>query len=162
MGLIKQGVRLIYGSIAHPQTQGKVERFHRTMKQEMKHRGVPQTVEGMATALSHFRQIYNEIRPHEALAQRPPADAYVPATQSRPLPRFIKPLNYASADHTRRVTCQGSFKWFGRPLFLSEALEAQTVGLYRQDQEDVYEVRFGDLKLGLLFDTPAKPVFVRV
>ena len=61
VGLIKQGIKLVNGSIGHPQTQGKVERFHRTMKQELKHRGVPQSFDGMAEALRHFRQVYNEV-----------------------------------------------------------------------------------------------------
>ena len=53
--LIKQGIKLIYGSVGHPQTQGKVERFHQTMKRSLKHRGVPQNFAGMRQALREFR-----------------------------------------------------------------------------------------------------------
>jgi len=41
VGLIEQGIRLLYGRVCHPQTQGKVERFHRTLGAELRHRGVP-------------------------------------------------------------------------------------------------------------------------
>ena len=45
--LIKQGIDLIYGRVRHPQTQGKVERFHRTLKDSVAHQGQPQPVGGV-------------------------------------------------------------------------------------------------------------------
>jgi transposase InsO family protein len=120
VGLIKQGINLIYGSIGHPQTQGKVERFHRTMKHAMKHRGVPQSVEGIADALRHFRQVYNEIRPHEAL------DMDVPSARYRPSPRPFNPYppewEYPEGSDIRRVNPPGSLHYRGRRYHVSKAL----------------------------------------
>jgi hypothetical protein len=125
VALIKQGIRLIYGSIGHPQTQGKVERFHRTMKQEMKHRGVPQSVEGMAKALRHFRQVYNEIRPHEAL------DMEVPAARYTPSPRPFNPnppeWEYPEGADIRRVTGAGNLLYEGRQYYACKALADEQV-----------------------------------
>jgi len=42
--LLKQGIKLKYSGVHHPQTQGKVERFHRTLKARTKHRGEPTTM----------------------------------------------------------------------------------------------------------------------
>ncbi len=125
VGLIKQGIRLIYGSIAHPQTQGKVERFHRTMKQEIKHRGVPQTVEGMAEALSYFRQVYNEIRPHEALEMDVPSGRYTSS------PRAFNPnppeWEYPEGSDVRRVTDAGNLAYNGRQYYACKALAGERV-----------------------------------
>lgn len=58
--LIEQGIRLLYGRVRHPQTQGKVERFHRTLGVELRHRGVPRSWAEWPAALAAVREIYNE------------------------------------------------------------------------------------------------------
>ena len=66
--LIKQGIRLLYGRPRHPQTQGKVERFHGAIEAAVRHRGGPGAgAKDWAEWLAHFRREYNEVRPHEAL-----------------------------------------------------------------------------------------------
>ncbi len=125
VALIKQGIRLIYGSIAHPQTQGKVERFHRTMKQEMKHQGVPQSVEGIAKALRHFRQIYNEVRPHEALDMDVPAARYVPSP--RPYDPNPPEWEYPEGADVRKVSDAGNLAYNGRQYYACKALAGELV-----------------------------------
>jgi transposase InsO family protein len=125
VSLIRQGVRLIFGSIAHPQTQGKVERFHRTMKQEMKHRGVPQSVKGIGKALNDFRQVYNEIRPHEAL------DMDVPSARYTPSPKAYDPnppeWEYPEGADVRWVSDAGNLVYNGRQYFACRALAKERV-----------------------------------
>jgi len=125
VSLIKQGIKLINGSIAHPQTQGKVERFHRTMKQEMKHRGVPQSLEGISEALSHFRQVYNKIRPHEAIDMAVPADRYRPS--SRPFNPNPPEWEYPEGSDIRRVDHRGELHIGGRSYYVSKALVEEPV-----------------------------------
>jgi len=125
VSLIKQGVRLIFGSIAHPQTQGKVERFHRTMKQEMKHRGVPQSVQGIGEALSRFRQVYNEIRPHEALGMDVPSARYTPSQRAYdPNP---PQWEYPAGAEVKRVTDAGNLVYKGRQYYACKALAREPV-----------------------------------
>src|SRR5215510_4027006 len=52
--MIKQGITLRFSGIRHPQTHGKVERFHRTLKDRTKHRGLPQTLEEWQRWASEF------------------------------------------------------------------------------------------------------------
>jgi transposase InsO family protein len=74
--LIKQGITIRYSGVHHPQTQGKVERFHRTLKERTEHRGAPATMSEWRRWAQEMRQEYNEQRPHEALGMRTPAEVY--------------------------------------------------------------------------------------
>src|SRR6266851_6081992 len=65
--LIEQGIRLVYGRVSHPQTQGKVERLHRTLGEAMRHRGVPRYFSAWPGAVAEFQSTYNNRRPHEAI-----------------------------------------------------------------------------------------------
>ena len=62
--LIEQGIQLLYGRVRHPQTQGKVERFHRTLGEALRHRGVPKQfgAVGRGTGGDFGRVITNDDR----------------------------------------------------------------------------------------------------
>jgi hypothetical protein len=70
------GVRQKNGSPGHPQTQGKVERFHQTLQRWLRSRPPARTTGELQGQLDEFRHYYNERRPHRALARRTPGDAY--------------------------------------------------------------------------------------
>lgn len=72
--LLKQGVVLRYSGVGHPQTQGKVERFHQTLKARTRHRGAPTTMREWEQWAAEFRQEYNHQRPHEALGMKTPGE----------------------------------------------------------------------------------------
>jgi transposase InsO family protein len=74
--LIKQGVVLKYSRVGRPQTQGKVERFHRTLKERTRHRGLPATLRECEQWADEFRREYNDERPHEALGMKRPKEVY--------------------------------------------------------------------------------------
>jgi transposase InsO family protein len=75
--LMRQGIRLCFAGIRHPQTQGKVERFHGSMERALTHRGVP--AEDHQQWLDAFRYEHNYIRPHEALGMQTPASRWQPS-----------------------------------------------------------------------------------
>ena len=82
--LIKQGIALYFGKFRHPQTQGKVERFNRTLGDAVSHRGRPRRRSRWPAMLDEIRDEYNYVRPHEALQMDVPASRYEPSDQSRP------------------------------------------------------------------------------
>ncbi len=123
--LIKQGIGMIYIGFAHPQTQGKVERFHRTLGESMIHRGVPQTVPGLGDAFDDFRHEYNEIRPHESLGMEVPASVYRPSSkeyQSNPLEWY-----YPENSDIKKLDSGGFLALNNRRYFVSEALRSERV-----------------------------------
>jgi len=123
--LIEQGIRLHYARVHHPQTQGKVERFHRTLDEAIRHRGKPKQLAGWPEALEEFRQVYNERRPHEALGMQRPAERYrasVRGYQAAP-PEW----EYPSGSLLRQLNVAGCLTWEGKRWFVCEALAGRWV-----------------------------------
>jgi transposase InsO family protein len=63
--LMQQGIQLHWSGYRHPQTQGKVERFHGSLQRAQLRRGVPD--QQRQQWLDEYRYEYNQVRPHEAL-----------------------------------------------------------------------------------------------
>jgi transposase InsO family protein len=127
--LIEQGIRLLYGRVCHPQTQGKVERFHRTLGAELRHRGLPRGWAEWAPRLAEIRHDYNHRRPHEALGMRRPAQVYQPsphAYQEHPAA-----WDYPTGSEVKQLNAQGLLHDGGRRWFVCEALAGQRVRLER-------------------------------
>ena len=70
------GVKQKNGSPGHPQTQGKIERFHQTQKRWLTPQPTAATIVELQAQLDHLRTEYNEHRPHRALDRATPAEAY--------------------------------------------------------------------------------------
>jgi transposase InsO family protein len=129
--LLKQGVRPILSGVAHPQTQGKVERFHGTLSRHLGWRGIPQEFDTMCEALTEFRQIYNEIRPHSSLDRRTPAQCYYPSSRRYdPSPPEWK---YPPGATVKKLTPRGTLHWQGRLYFVSQALPDEHVWVRQID-----------------------------
>ena len=77
--LMRHGIRVSHGRAYHPQTQGKEERFHRSLKAEVLDRNSFADLTACQRAFDRWRPIYNHERPHEALGLKPPAARYRPA-----------------------------------------------------------------------------------
>ena len=70
------GTKQKNGSPGHPQTQGKIERFHQTLKRWLAKQPAPHTIAELQTQLHRFRDHYNEHRPHRANDRHTPGHAY--------------------------------------------------------------------------------------
>ena len=131
--LLKQGIKLRYSGVHHPQTQGKVERFHRTLKERTKHRGLPTTMSEWQLWLEEFRHEYNHERPHEALGMKRPAQVYN-SENLRPYQETPCPWEYAGGE-IRKIDYKGGFKKYGTWYFVSEALVQEQVRLDEFDDQ---------------------------
>jgi transposase InsO family protein len=101
------GIRQKNGAPGHPQTQGKIERFHQTLKRWLGHQPAPRTLAELQAQLDAFRVAYDEHRPHRAIGRVTPGEAYratpkARAAGSRAGGHFR--LRYDTADGAGRIT----------------------------------------------------------
>jgi transposase InsO family protein len=72
------GVELINAAPAHPQTLGKIERFHRTLKEWLEDEGPAADLEHLQLLLDRFRSHDNQERPHQGIGDATPVERYPP------------------------------------------------------------------------------------
>ena len=110
----------IHGRIKHPQTQGKIERFHRAMKQEVLNHYTPQNIADAERVFTEWRNCYNKERPHEALGMRCPSDIYVPS--EREYRDEVKKYEYSGKYHVIKVNSWGYVRFDRWQIYLSETM----------------------------------------
>lgn len=125
----------IHGKPIHPQTQGKIERFHRSLKKEALG-GTPANLAEAKARLENWRWVYNELRPHEALKMKTPSSVYKPSTREYYIP---KPYVYDSGAKLIKVNNWGYLRFGPIRLFLSEAM-ADTQVEIRFDENDTFSI----------------------
>jgi putative transposase len=150
MWWLQLGIRHERIQPGRPEQNGRHERMHRTLKQETAN--PPKANRRLQqAAFGAFQREYNEVRPHEALGWKTPAELYAPST--RPYPARSLEVEYPPGVQLRRISQQGSLKWKSERTFVSEVLARQRVGLL-ETEEDFFEVYYGPVLLGW-FDSRA-------
>jgi putative transposase len=136
------GIRLDRTTPSSPQQNGRLERFHRTLDEEAC-TPVRSNLHAQQDAFVAWRTVYNEERPHEAIAMRAPAEIYSPS--QRTYPEKIDPPPYdAMVRRTVHGTGEAVFKSWRLPL--STTLAGLEVGL-EEKEDGVWEVWFYEHKL---------------
>lgn len=148
MALAAVGVGVGHGRPRHPQTQGKEERFHRTLKAELLQARSFRDLAHCQDAFDRWRHRYNHDRPHEALGLAVPADRYRPSL--RPFPEILPPIDYAPGDIVRKVDQNGSIFFKNRPWRIGKAFRAQPVALRATTEDGVVAVHYCTHRVGSL------------
>lgn len=144
--LTRLGVRLSHSRPYHPQTNGKDERFHRTLKAELLQRRQLNDLDHAQREFDAWRDTYNYRRPHEALAMGTPSQRYVPSARS--MPAKLPAIEYLGGDWVRKVDCSGWLGFKGRKLKFARALAGQYLAFRANSQCDsAWDVYFCDLRL---------------
>jgi len=125
--LIRVGISLRHGRPLHPQTQGKEERFHRTLSVEVLRTRPLRDLEHCQHEFDIFRTVYNHQRPHEALEMNVPVSRY--AASKREFPETLPPLEYGPDDEVRRVCQEGRISFRGQSYRIGGAFCGEPVAV---------------------------------
>lgn len=138
--LIQLNIRLIHGRPYHPQTQGKEERFHRTLKQELINYEQFRDYNHCQERFNKWREKYNCIRPHEAINFKTPAELY--RTSNRHYPERIIPYEYDMTDVKRKVCDKGLISFKSKYIKVGKAFKGEYVALKEAQVKSTFDIYF--------------------
>src|SRR5215831_44333 len=144
--LIRLGIAISHSRPYHPQTQGKDERFHRTLDVDLLRW---HSFRDLADVQSHFiqyRQVYNFDRPHQALGLQVPASRY--RLSPRRFPEQLPPIEYDVGDIVRKVHAKGHFQFKGQRYSVGKAFRGYPVAMRATTMDGVFNVFFCHQKIG--------------
>lgn len=141
--LMKLGVRLSHSAPFHPQTNGKDERFHRTLKLEVLHLRQYKNPMEMQKVFDRWRHIYNFKRPHQGIDNKTPSSRYCVST--RKFPGQLIEYDYGPDEIVRTVTKDsGEFSFKGHSYYAGKALCGERIAVKETDKANIYTVCFMD------------------
>ena len=135
----------IHGRIKHPQTQGKIERLHKTMKNELLKHTAFTDIQNANEQLQQWRYKYNYIRPHEALGMQCPAAVYEPS--KRVYTGIIEPYEYSGDFKIIKVNSWGYVRFNNWQIYLSETMINEFVEFRPNPLGDSFDVCFRNFKI---------------
>ncbi len=146
--LMDYGVLPIHGRPLHPQTQGKEERFHRTLKSELLKRVSIRNLSHAQSEFDVFRKMYNEERPHGSLDYAVPADRY--RNSDRAMPERISQWEYPKYCHVRRIRGNGYINFRKWEAFISEAFFGLDVALVDAQEDGFMDIVYRNFRIATI------------
>lgn len=138
--LIRLNIKPIHGRAYHPQTQGKEERFHRTLKTELLNYSQIKDHQHCQQLFDRWRFKYNHQRPHESLNFQVPMERYEPS--KRNYPETLLPIEYNSSDQVRKVCDKGFISFKGKNYKVGKALVKEIVAIRPTTTDGMFNVYF--------------------
>ena len=143
--LMQLGIRVIHCRPGHPQTNGKDERFHRTLDVELLQGETFADLIDSQRKFDPFRECYNHERPHQALEMAVPADRY--RLSPRSMPEKLDVWEYDSDVAVRKVGCTKRISFRGQSIRIGGALVGEHVGLRPTTTDGTFDVYFRNTKI---------------
>ena len=159
--LMSQGIKVGHSRPYHPQTQGKLERFHRSLKNEVLRDRHFIDLNDAQRAFDIWRDIYNQKRPHQAL------DMQVPSTRYSSSPRDYQEQpaapEYDEGDVVRKVQVKGEIYWGDREYTVGKAFYGRSVAIRGTTEDGIHDVywsrhRIARIDLNLQIVTAGKKI----
>ena len=144
--LLRLGVRVSHSRPYHPQTQGKDERFHRTLDVDLLRWHNFRDMEHVQKHFDDYRHVYNRQRPHQALDFEVPASRYRASTRS--FPEQLPPIEYDLGDIVRKVDPKGHLRYQSRAYTVGKAFHGYPVALRPTTEDGVLNVFFCHQNIG--------------
>jgi transposase InsO family protein len=140
--LLKLGIAVLHSRPYHPQSRGKNERFHRTLKAEVFALKRFRDLAEVQRAFDRWRTVYNLDRPHQALGQQVPASRYRPS--SRAMPDRLPPIEYDAGEIVRLVGISKAYISFkGRLWKVPQAFCGEPLAIRPRAADGRYGIFFG-------------------
>ena len=138
--LRRLGVRVSHSRPYHPQTQGKDERFHRTLKAELLRGRIFDAFLNIQPIFDQYRDVYNQRRPHQAIGLEPPIRRY--QISPRRFPESLPSIEYGDSDHVRIVDEKGRIQFRGQRCLVGKGYRGYPVALRPTEIDGVWNVFF--------------------
>jgi transposase InsO family protein len=136
--MMEQDIRIGHSRPYHPQTQGKDERFHRTLKGEVLDGRSFARLDQAQAAFDAWREVYNCKRPHEALGLETPSRRY--HMSPRAMPQNVDPPDYEPQAQVRTVHEGGWISFKGRQINCSKAFVGRRHALRATDTDGLFDL----------------------
>ncbi len=143
--LMNHDVLPIHGRFKHPQTQGKIERFHRAMKDELLKHTVIQDIHDAELQFQLWREKYNTVRPHEALNMQCPADIYTPSNKI--YTDTVEQFEYGGQYHVIKVNNWGYVRFSKWQIYLSETMIGEHIEFRPNPHGDSFIACYRNFKI---------------
>lgn len=144
--LMRLGIAVSHSRPRHPQTQGKDERFHRTLQAEVLRYLEADNLALCQDRFEQWRHVYNTERPHEALGLKVPATRYQPSQRS--YPERLPVIEYGPDDIVRKVRGYGHIKYKSREYHIGKAFAGLCVALRFTTTDGLLDVYFCQHRIG--------------
>ena len=144
--LMNHDVLPIHGRIKHPQTQGKIERFHKAMNQELLKHYIPKDISDAERVFSDWRNCYNNERPHEALGMKCPSDIYIPS--ERMYYDQVDKYEYSGKYHVIKVNNWGYVRFDRWQIYLSETMIDERIEFRPNPNGDTFIACYRNFAIG--------------
>lgn len=153
--LLRLGVRLSHCRPFNPQTQGKNERFNRTLKFELLNDPLLPTLSSLQQRFDQWRYRYNHIRPHDSIAEQAPITRYQPSI--RGMPKSLPPVQYFPSDTIRNVKSKGEITFNNQFYYIGRGFIGQRVAIRKTHTDGLLNVFFATTCLGSIDLRKTKP-----
>jgi transposase InsO family protein len=144
--LVRLGIRVTHIRPYHPQTQGKDERFHRTLKAEVLRGRSHLDLSACQHVFDPWREVYNRERPHESLGMKVPASRY--RLSERRYPEVLPVVEYGGEAHVRRVQSNSRISFKGYQIRIGQAFVGQPIGLQASSTDGLFEIFYCHQRIG--------------
>lgn len=139
MWLIRLGIVLKRTGAYHPQTNGKVERLHRTLKAEVIQARQFRTLSECQVSFDEWREDYNCNRPHQGIGMATPSERF--RVSDIAFPETMPRIEYSPGDMIRKVSTGGTIKFMGKCWRVGKGLSGSPVAV-RQIEDGIFNVVF--------------------